>query len=415
MEGFSMNSQKIGNFVREKLKSKGITQEVFAERLNKTASAISQKLNGEISFVIDELVIISEIIGTSVDTILQAGSSINSELFNAVKKGLDSVKVLEKNGVQLDSLGAIDIAIEQDKEDIVEYLVFNNWYKDGLHKSLNYLTYIFKKHNHKLVQFVYYDNSKSTKWILHPSKIELPSLAYVSLHTALVNQQKISTYLVKEHLEILTSTIKSGLEFAKIVPYFEKTSSNKVEESIVDIFMLIAIEMDHLELFKYYKTIEKPSTIGKRNSYFYNNNTVNVSREVSRYAILCKSFVVTNFIYKDKMSYDKSMEIIESNDAEFFSKFDYGRIDQPYHSKMLLSRAVELGNINLVELLIENADIQSKYEAMEHVREGDLPMIKYLLSKGSSFSSADYEGGNRTPLVGITNAVKIILDVKNTK
>jgi hypothetical protein len=75
------------------------------------------------------------------------------------------------------------------------------------------------------------------------------------------------------------------------------------------------------------------------------------------------------------MSYDKSIEIIESNDAEFFSKFDYGRIDQPYHSKMLLSRAVELGNINLVELLIENADIQSKYEAMEHVREGDLPMI----------------------------------------
>lgn len=408
-----MDSQKIGNYVREKLKSKGITQEAFAEKLNKSASAISQKLNGEISFVIEELVIISEIIGESVDTILHAGSSNNAELYAAIKKNLEQVKILEKRGVQLDSLGAIEIAVDVDKEEIVVYLVLNNWYKDGLHKNLKYLSYIFRKKNQLLVGFLYYDTSRSNKWILPPSRIELPSLSYANLGIALFKKVKVSDLLKKEHLEIVKSTVDSGVDFGQKLPYFEKTSSNQIEENIVDIFMLIAVESDNLEMFNYFHNIEKPSQSDKRNRIRYNQSINNeASPEIIRYAIYCKSFEITNYLLKDKLPYDRAMMIIESKNLEFFLKFDNSKINQPFHKKMLLSRAVELGSLEMVGFLIESSDQQDKYEAMEHVQEGDIEMVKFLLSKGAAFSTKDSEGGNRTPLVAVTNVIKNLLNTK---
>ena len=83
-----LNSIKVGNFIMEKRKGLGMTQQQLAEKLNVSFQAISKWENGTTYPNIEILRDLAIVLGVSVDEIL-AGSERNVEGLSYSKAGID--------------------------------------------------------------------------------------------------------------------------------------------------------------------------------------------------------------------------------------------------------------------------------------------------------------------------------------
>lgn len=63
-------AQKVGRNVRAEMARNGITQDVLAARLNLTQPAVSRRLSGSVPFNVDELAVVTRMVGLSLSRLV---------------------------------------------------------------------------------------------------------------------------------------------------------------------------------------------------------------------------------------------------------------------------------------------------------------------------------------------------------
>jgi len=134
-----MDNKKIGQFIKELLKSKGMNQDDLAKALNITPQAVSKSLNGINTFDVENLKTISELFEVTIDDILngefQTSTSTMSEQERLVKLGVNALKSADRNvinSVDSKDMTILQYAVKQGNHEILEYIFehkyLTKWY-----------------------------------------------------------------------------------------------------------------------------------------------------------------------------------------------------------------------------------------------------------------------------------------------
>ncbi len=130
-----IDNVKVGEYIKNLLKERNMTQSQLAELLHVSKSAISQNLSGKSSFDIQNLIKISDIFEISLDVLLSLKTDderdVISEYERLVRRGLDEIKEISSERINIsipDLYGKvfIEYVIEYDNIDVFNYLLKNN-------------------------------------------------------------------------------------------------------------------------------------------------------------------------------------------------------------------------------------------------------------------------------------------------
>lgn len=261
-----MDNVGVGNYIRIKLKEKGITQEALAERLNITPSAVSQNLSGKSSFEIQNLVIIAEMINDTLDNIVRAGERKETELEKAVKSGLPAVLEYEKKSVSLiekdiNGSNAMDYAISHVAVDVLKHLVDNRLYGEGIFSDPLFIAFLIKNDLEGYLTRSYIDSqtSLSTEKGFTWTKIQYPSFFKDKEQLFnLIDKGESITGKISDKGKTLIEAIFGCKNDAilRLLPYFHQRTYEKLGEEIL-ILLAVAIEKDDLPIFNKIKEISK--------------------------------------------------------------------------------------------------------------------------------------------------------------
>ena len=125
-----MDNKKIGQFIKELLKSKGMNKEDLAKALNITPQAVSKGLNGVNIFDVENLKTISELFEVTIDDILngelQTSITTMSEQERLVKLGINALKSADVeviNSADAKNMTVLQYAVIQSNHEILEYIL----------------------------------------------------------------------------------------------------------------------------------------------------------------------------------------------------------------------------------------------------------------------------------------------------
>lgn len=165
-----IDNVKVGEFIKNLLKNKKMSQDDLAQHLMISKSAVSQNLNGKSSFDIQNLLAIAKLFDISLDDLLNMKSSSKDETYiseyeKAVNKGLSELKKANPKDLQIqepDLYGKvlIDYVIDQKKIDIFTYLNDSNveFVKDYYHRSkeiyLKTIRYILQEEIRGVMKYI---------------------------------------------------------------------------------------------------------------------------------------------------------------------------------------------------------------------------------------------------------------------
>ena len=223
---------KVGEYIKNLLKERNMTQSDLANKLHISRSAISQNLSGKSSFDIQNLMNISEMFEISLDVLLSLRTdedrNIISEYERLIRRGLDEIKEIssEKINISIPDLYGkvfVEYVIEYNKKDVFDYLLnenivlFQNTHSNAQDVYLNIINYMIEQQMNGFINFVFryvreYGSLKIPNEIYEKSIIEgldkYSSPKTINKLFTLQVKQKV-TYLkffkVNQSLKVLTS------------------------------------------------------------------------------------------------------------------------------------------------------------------------------------------------------------------
>lgn len=213
-----IDNVRVGEYIKQILKERNMTQTELANMLHISKSAISQNLNGKSTFDIQNLIRISEIFEISLDVLLSLKSdedrNVISEYERLVRKGIDELKEATSDKLNLDIPDLygkvfVEYVIEYDKEDIFHYLVDNqiNLYlvdhsnsKDVLLKIINYM--ILKKGN-GFINFVHEYVKRYGSFIIDNKELEESIMVGINKYEDVEIQKRILEEEIQQKVSVL--------------------------------------------------------------------------------------------------------------------------------------------------------------------------------------------------------------------
>lgn len=399
-----MDNLLVGNYIRQKIKEKGITQEELAEQLGISASAVSQNLAGKSTFDISNLMLIAELLGDTLDNIVRGGQRTESELEKSIKKGIDMFISLVKNGFPIkekDSNGnyAIDYAISFDKIEIVKYILDNNLYQDGIHEQPNLIAFLLKNELINYLKKQYYTNNN----VLDKDRIKtMSSIVYPTffkernqIDEIISKGESIIDNISKSGFELIDAILKcKNNEIRSMIPYFHRQRYEQIGNDLL-VLIVVAIERDNLDSLK----------------FIWDFNNDGLKNQLMMYAIKRKSINVTLEFMKLDSTGNTAMKLVESDDHHFF-KILYDKTNKnDLYITEALKLAVNRGNEEIVKHITESCSEKAKSLALESVKPGDISMVKVLLDSGAKFTYC--QDGTVIPLETISMVIKHLLSEKS--
>ena len=133
-----MDNKKIGSFIKDLMKSKGMNQEDLSQALGISPQAVSKALNGVNTFDVGNLQVISDLFKVTIDDILrgnlQTSTSFMTDQERIVRLGLNAFKSAEnKLVVKFDENDktTLNYAFEQENAQIVEYIIERGYFRNN--------------------------------------------------------------------------------------------------------------------------------------------------------------------------------------------------------------------------------------------------------------------------------------------
>jgi len=403
-----MDNTKIGNYIRLRLKEKGITQERLAEELNISSSAVSQVLSGKNMFDYPNMILLAKILDESLDKIVNAGEESITLLEEMSKL---SVEEYLKKDPELTRV----LETDSKNNSLVEYVLKNKNYRllrtikekrylREINDDIRYAAMVIANEdveafNHVNKNYLTYDIKKFGRTDYDAG---IPKNKFNDLST--------------EEQDFIDAIINTKKEAIKNSFWFiNKLKSNyNYRPSII----FYAIERDGVDFVKFIiKTHESfDSDLSgvervKQNRYL----------DYLKYATASKSLKCIEYLYENLkiFSIDKVLEDLvatkdlnfikmftEKNTNKTIERFYHQSSPNKYNTYQLFRELVFANEFDLLEYLLDLSDQESLDKLFRDVKEENVDLIKLFLIKGARFTFLDSESGRYIPNDQLTALMK---------
>lgn len=320
-----MDYKKIGKFIKDLLKSKGMNQEDLAKVLNITPQAVSKSLNGVNTFDLANLKTISELFEVTIDDILngelQTSTAPMTEQERLVKLGINAIKSANRdliNKKDEKEKNILDYAVIQKNHEIIEYVLENRLLRRSYAQFLRddkFLKLVIDNNLEKhLISIMSIDTRYNADFLSQTSK-ELWSCQ---------NEELIDILYLRNAKDDWNSKIISIPKFDLAVRFNNKKVIDKWFHSLGAKNNRISGHFQYLEIalmyFNHY-FIEKFLNHAKEN----NRALVKVYCSMDVYHMYYGDVKLLDFVLEEysktniEIKYDKISTLLE----EFFDKKDY--------------------------------------------------------------------------------------------
>ncbi len=430
---------EVGKFIKSLLRKNGMTQEMLAQKLMISKSAVSQNLNGKSSFDIQNLMAIAKIFNISLDDLIncrlnEEEDNYKSEYIRFANKGLENIKKYKSKNLRIqepDIYGKVlvDYLIDQDILDIFEYL--NNedveFVHDYYHRAkdiyLKIIVYMLRKNIHGVIKYI-------KKYSEIASSFDITQ-TYKGLEVWTLLNDKENEEIIKQmiDLKINQEFIVMGIKRKKQVKaipkdiWVECIGMYKLN-NVLDVYLnnyakredILSFTSSML-LFEYSEGVEK--FIKKFFSEEYNDNFKSYYKFQKVISLVIKngdfdlfkkfinlkiyqsltSTIVSAISDEKKEFYEYCLQIA---DNKIYEKLDYSKIG-------LI--AVIKSNLSVLEIIKESLNQNTLNYLLSEVKEEDIEMLYYLIALGAKFDFKYYNSSTMKK----TNAIIAFLYQKEVK
>lgn len=406
-----MNNIKIGEYIKQRIKEKGISQDQLAEMLGVTSPAVSQVLNGKNMFDYPNMMNLAKILDEPMDKIVNAGEETETYLEEFSKL---SVEDYEKKDPEYKKVRDVDS------------------------KSKTLLDYVLKNKNYKLTMKLvskgfYYEVAKDIRFVtlLIEKNDSVNYLKHVQ-HSILFGELSKDVF-DGERLKPFESFSKIEQDYIKalvhckndeILNSIQYLSSNNQNGNKSPSLLLYAIQFDQLKLIKYYE--EKQNL---RDSKFY-HILESKYQQYFHFAITHQSHECMRYFYETFKSFNpniyfktlmatKDMRFIQDFLAEYKQKdsslFHQANKDQKFNNFDSLKPLIDANDLMLLVFALEFANQEALDRALDEVKPTQIEMMKILLRKGARFQYRDGYSGRNEPLENLSSMVTALLNQVESK
>lgn len=422
-----MNNLEVGQYIKQRIKEKGITQDELAEMMNVTGSAVSQVLSGKNMFDVTNLQVLSRILDEPIDKILNAGEDPATALELLAMKSAENYK---KEDPKLEK--------SKDKDhkgkNLFEYII--------KHKNIE----LIRLYNQRIISELSNDIRLETILIQNEEVILLEEL-YRDFHF----RRKIglppditdfsprgSDRLLKKHLKDDKELTDEEIDYLKTLTrttnekIFEITGVLNINQNNPNYFSKVveyAIQFDEVNILEldHERRLKKSSHLnGEQHAI-----EVKFSKWLKK-SIQCKSSKCIKYCYSMLTTFDLKnyfTDLIETKDKAFIQDFI-----EKYKSKSAnhlnssdcengkfnnlesLKQLIEFNNIEILEYAIEFSTQQALDEALFITKDNQIEITKLLVAKGARFMVQDtYSSSNKLVLEPLSSMVKYLFDELSKK
>lgn len=415
-----MDILKVGQYIKQRIKEKGITQDQLGEMMNVTSSAVSQVLSGKNMFDVANLQVLSRILDEPIDQILNAGEEPATSLELLATKSAEEYKKDDPNlqrSSQKDhkGLSLFDYIIKHKNIDLIR--LYGQRIISELSNDIRLETILIMNEEVKMLEQLYQDPHFRRKMRFGQPISEFSTR---SKNQILENNQKIKnepSIEEIEYLKVLTANTNSKI--------FEITGALNVNENNPNCFSILvgyAIMFDQVNILKldHEQSIRNNINQIGMNSVINNKFSIWLKKSIEHKSVKCIQYCfdmlnefileqffnnliqtkdkvfIQNFISKYKNKTQKNDSI--NNENGKFNNFDS------------LKQLIESQNLDILEYAIEFSTQQALDEALFITKGDQLEIIKMLVGKGARFKVNDSYSSNQIVLEPLTSMVKFLFD-----
>jgi transcriptional regulator with XRE-family HTH domain len=419
-----MDNLKVGQYIKERIKEKGITQDQLAEMMNVTSSAVSQVLSGKNMFDVANLQVLSRILDEPIDKILNAGEDPATYLEILAMKSAADYKKEDPN------LGKIKDK-DHKGQNLFEYILrhknvelirlFNDKIVSEMSNDIRLETILIQNEEIKMLEQLYHNYRFRRKFVFTQEITDFPS----SINNK--SQKELSNEEI-EYLQALTSSTNEKI--------FEITDAFKISQNNIHHFSKIvefAIMFDKEHILKY-DFEQRLKKFNEQNTLRANIEQISDAKfsKLLKKSIEYKSVRCIDYCYNALKSFNLQnyfSNLINTKDKsfikDFISKYKNKSVDSFFRSNIdngkfnnleSLKQLIETNNYEILEYSIEFSTQEALDEALFITKGNQIEIIKLLVKKGARFMVQDtYSSNNRILLEPLSTMVKYLFDELENK
>jgi transcriptional regulator with XRE-family HTH domain len=411
-----MNNTKVGTFIKEQLKLNNITQEVLAEKLGISCSAVSQGLSGKNSFDISNLMEIAKILDVDLDLIVNAGKERETNLERLAKMTKDK---FVKEDPDFKSLRDSD---SKDKK-IIHYII--------KHKNIELIKYLQDKGINRLAK----GNANYLALLIEFGELEILKKSvnqenklpnFYSIEKRGARKTTLKGYVKSGHISeydflddnqkaVVDSVINtSNKDMLEYLPYFQ----DGIDKKNIPVMIYFAIQFDKIEILKYEDGKHKP----------YDSQLKALLQrkyeELFVYAITHKSRKCLEHLYAkiSVVKYEKLFKYLtETNDIEFskwFIDIFPEKTNDRFHSNhekginnsKSLIQLINQNDIDMLKFSVLFSNQESLDIALSNTKEEQVGLMKILIKSGAKFTYRDGYSGEPVQMEQVTAVMRNLLE-----
>jgi transcriptional regulator with XRE-family HTH domain len=409
--GINMDIVKIGEYIRQRLKEKGLTQEHLAGMLGVSSPAVSQVLNGKNLFDYPNMMNLAKILDEPMDRIINAGeeaetyldelSKLTPEIYE--KKDPDYSKIRDKDSK---SKTLIDYVLKNKNYDLAIKLDTKGCFGDR-NKDIRLATLLIEKNDSKiyLKHFIY------TMFIIQ----ELSNDVYDGEHL-----KPFESFSQEEQEYIKALVNCNNEEILNSIQYL--ANSNQIPNKSPAI-VLYAIQFNRLDFLKFIEI--------KQNYHEPKFRHIIESKYAGymHFAITHKSISFIEYFYGYMRVFDSKKyfeTLMQTKDIsyiqEFLKKypakgpeFQIGNSEKTFNNFSALKPLIVADDIVLLTFAIQSSNQEALDNALHSVKPSQIELMKILLNKGARFLYSDSTAGRNEPLENLSAFVTALLHMVEGK
>ncbi len=408
-----IDNVKVGEYIKQLLKKKNMTQDDLAEHLNISKAAVSQNLRGKSTFDINNLIAIANLFEITLDELLslktEDSKNTMSEYQKVVNQGLGAIKTVQPQDLQIaepDLYGKVlvDYIIDQRKLPMLLYLIENNvslvhpYYHRAKQIYLHIIKFLLEEKRDEYQKFISLYTEIVGSFAIEDEQLELVVWGYL-------NQEKHQKYI--ESILKYKSTLKAKLFSIKQenenIPFTRKDlliiiakyklstildtliTTQKRDDDFIEIVQLFI--QNHYEegiryfISRYYKTpitIFKKTLLDVQKAFLLvvQSNHLDLVIDFASYGLY------TDLTSVVKESIKLKYEAIYSHLIANYSK--------DIIFKRIAETCVETNNLPLLESISNNLTKDDLNYLVSWVKIEQIELLIYLLKKGARIDEKYY-------------------------
>lgn len=249
-----MSKEHIGDYLRNQLDRKGISQTELVTLLGVTRQTINKHINDGSRFDLKNYIKLSEILDVTLDDLIYGGKGRPTELRRFAQKPIDRINV-NKVPEQPDGLGntLLDYVIEMNSVPKFKLFFDNNCFIETVHNNSNVLSFLIKNNQCELlkgrvVNTVVDSISNSTD--RYNGYFEFPPINFMlKMDGELFERNNHPFHHLNKEQKIIADAIlnTNSKEIMELIPYKGKEGKNKLPS-----LFYWSQFVDKLFVYKYY-------------------------------------------------------------------------------------------------------------------------------------------------------------------